>query len=165
MRALKVAIFLGFTFMFIAGLAVGRSHHPAALHPEPRPWLSEQLNLNAEQEVKMKQIWSQAMAHQPDPQRFHDADRQRDEQIRDLLTDQQKAQLDAINAEHERRINELRAQRDQVFKAADEQTRAILTDEQRKKFDEISKDRARRHGGPPMMRMHNRPATQTTPSH
>src|SRR5256885_1998419 len=98
--------------MFLAGLTVGRWNKAAAPAHESRPWLSQQLNLSKMQEQQMKKIWSEAASAQPGARQVHDADRQRDEAIRSMLSDEQRAQLDGIIQQHDARVGALQSDRE-----------------------------------------------------
>jgi Spy/CpxP family protein refolding chaperone len=157
---LKLLILVGFLLTFMAGLTVGRLHpFVAAKSTENRPWLSQQLNLSTEQQRQMKQIWSDAALFPPDiPRKFHEVDHQRDEAVRALMSDPQRARIEQITREHDAKIASLQAERDRANREAEDRSRQILTDEQRKKFDEILKAHGHRRGNP-MMRFRGRPST------
>jgi hypothetical protein len=145
---LKLAILFGFGLMFLAGLTVGRWNKAATPSHETRPWLSQQLNLSKVQEQQMKKIWSEAASVQSGARQMHDADRQRDEAIRAMLSDDQKAQLELIVKEHDARVTAVQTEREKAIRDAEDRTRNILSDEQRKKFEEISKAHSHRRGNP-----------------
>jgi hypothetical protein len=148
LKELKLAILFGFGLMFFAGLTVGRWNKAAAPAHENRPWLSQQLNLSKLQEQQMKKIWSEAASAQSAARQLHDADRQRDEAVRSMLSDDQRAQLESIIQEHDARIGTVQKDREKAIRDAEDRTRTILSDEQRKKFDEISKAHGHRRGNP-----------------
>ena len=148
MTSLKLAIVIGFSLMFAAGLTIGRSHQPALAPHQNRSWLSGQLNLTSSQEQQMRQIWSDAAAAQGDNRQVRELDRQRDRAIRAILTPEQRSQLDQINHDHDADVAALNAQRDRIVQEANAKTREILNDQQRVKFDEIENDHGHRRGLP-----------------
>ncbi|HZL37810.1 MAG TPA: Spy/CpxP family protein refolding chaperone [Tepidisphaeraceae bacterium] len=169
MRGLKLAILLGFACMFVAGIAVGRGHKPTptvkpAHTSGPQSWMADQLHLTPIQQDQMKKIWSDAMAHRPDlsPQ-FHQADQQRKDAIRGLLSDGQEAKYQQILKDHDAKIAQLRGQAEKPLRDAEDETRKILRPDQLPKFEEIVKQHAHRHGGPP--RFHRGPRPATAPQH
>jgi hypothetical protein len=145
MSNLKLAIVLGFTFMFIAGLAVGRSPGgiPSLRAPKAeaqRSWLGNELRLTAPQQEQMKTIWSNPAITRPDlPKQFHDCDHQRDEAIQNLLSPEQKLQFEQIKRDHDAKVAALTADRNQAMRDAEDETRLMLSEDQRKKYDEILK--------------------------
>lgn len=148
MTSLKLAIVIGFSLMFAAGLTIGRSHQPALAPHQNRSWLSAQLNLTPSQEQQMRQIWSDAAAAQGDNRQYRELDRQRDQAIRAMLTSEQRSQLDQINHDHDADVAALNGQRDRIVQEANSKTREILNDQQRLKFDEIESAHGHRRGLP-----------------
>src|SRR5215212_11054797 len=68
----KLVVIIGFAVAFAAGLIVGLESRqtsigattPATTQPRRGPgWLTSELNLSAEQQEKMKQIWSEVAKH------------------------------------------------------------------------------------------------------
>jgi hypothetical protein len=146
--SLKLAIVIGFSLMFAAGLTIGRSHQPALAPHQDRSWLSAQLNLAPSQEQQMRQIWSETAAAQRDNRQYRELDHQRDQAIRAMLTPRQRSQLDQIIHDHDARVAALNAQRDRIVQEANAKTRDILNDQQRLKFDEIESAHGHRRGIP-----------------
>lgn len=162
MTSLKLAIVIGFSLMFAAGLTIGRSHQPALSPRTNRSWLSSQLNLTPSQEQQMRQIWSEAATAQADNRQYRELDRQRSESIRALLTPEQRSQLDQINRDHDAQVAALNAQRDHIVQEANAKTREILDDQQRLKFDEIENAHGH-HRGMPMKRFRQHSASPSQP--
>jgi len=153
---LKLVILLGFVLIFAAGITVGRS---PALKDQPQlkgpghehSWLSNQLHLSSQQEAQMKSIWSDPSITRPDiPKLCREADHQRDEAIRDMLTPDERAKYEQIQREHDATIAAVFAEKSQAMRDAEDKTRLMLSEEQRKKYDEILK--AHGHHGPPVRR-------------
>jgi hypothetical protein len=154
MSNLKLVILLGFVLIFAAGITVGRS---PSLKEQPQTkghehsWLSNQLHLSSPQEAQMKTIWSDPSITRPDlPKLCREADHQRDEAIRNMLTPDERAKYDQIQRDHDATIAAIFGEKSQAMRDAEEKTRMILSDEQRKKYDEILK--AHGHHGPPVRR-------------
>jgi Spy/CpxP family protein refolding chaperone len=142
---LKLAILLGFALMFAAGLAVGRAGRMAAAanqRPTADPsYLAARLNLTADQQKQMEEIWSQALDQAPDmPARIHDADAARDDEVEKFLTPDQRTKFEHLESARNDQIAALRAQRDKIMHDAQDQTRAILTPTQVIIFDQIIKE-------------------------
>jgi hypothetical protein len=160
----KLMILLGFVLMFAAGMTVGRS--PALKEPPPlkgheHSWLSNQLHLSSQQEAQMKTIWSDSSITRPDiPKLCREADHERDQSIRNLLTPQEREKYDQIQREHDATIAAIFSEKNQAMRDAEDKTRLILSEEQRKKYDEILK--AHGHHGPPARRR-PRPNSTTGP--
>jgi hypothetical protein len=157
---LKLVILLGFGLMFAAGLAVGRAGRMAAAsqrHSADPSYLAARLNLSAEQQKQMEDIWSEALDKAPDmPARVHDLDVARDAAVEKDLSPEQRTIFEQLEAIRDNQVTELRAQRDKIMHDAQDKTRAILTPDQTKTFDQIIKESG--HFSP-SMRFHD-PATQ-----
>jgi Spy/CpxP family protein refolding chaperone len=158
---LKTAIVLGFTLMFIAGMAIGEFRKPAPRRSSSRSWLSDQLELTSEQQQRMRDIWSAAAESAP-RSRFREIDRQRDTAIDQLLSDEQKRTYAGILHDHDAQVAALRALHDQAVRDAEEKTRAILTTPQRQKFDEITRQHGHRFPAPINMARRRPPSNPTT---
>ena len=125
---------------FAAGIPVGWVFNPIerpvdAEQYEPS-WLDTELDLSEEQKAQMRDIWSRAAKDLEGFDRSQFA-RDKDDVVREILTDEQKAQYDEI----ETSFRERREQRDNEKKArhqaAIEETMAIMTEDQRNKFEEL----------------------------
>ncbi len=109
------------------------------------------LQLTAEQAAKMDEIWNALR----DFHRFRDqrqaVQKQREEAVRAILTEEQKAKYDAVLKDHADKIAELGKAREKAFQEAVEKTKLILNAEQRKKYEAWLKSMPedRRPGGPP----------------
>ncbi|MDB5299598.1 MAG: hypothetical protein JWO87_1261 [Phycisphaerales bacterium] len=169
MIRLKLVMLLGFALMFVAGLAVGRAKRvvPLAKPADAQPASSiigKELNLTPEQREQMKKIW-EPVGHHPEPAEYKEADRQRDESIRSLMSEDQRTQYDQIVHDHDAKIAALRAEHETAMRAAEAESRAILTEAQQKTFDQMIKEHGHRHGPPGMHRSGRRGGPETAPSH
>src|SRR5262245_57415658 len=121
---------------------------PLAQPPPPmldRTALVEELQLTPEQRDQMREIWEgvRVKVHQT----FEDAQqiqKQRDDALVAILTEEQKAQFERISHDYADRFDKLTRARDQAFADAVERTKKVLNDEQRRKYEQILKD----HVGP-----------------
>jgi hypothetical protein len=143
MTRIRVAVILGFVLAFAAGASVGllasMPGEATASRPGRGPDLTAQLGLTSEQQAQMRTIWSEFVAVQD--KEFHDRKRtlwqEKDEAIEGLLTDEQRAEYDAICADCDRRMREMDEKWQDVIQQAVERTKAMLTPEQVKKYDEF----------------------------
>src|ERR1700712_3968206 len=114
-----VALVLG------AGMVIGRisTKLPATSQPTTKPgeWFDEQLNLSADQRKQMETIWGdvhQNMGKSFDSRR--QLDEQRDQSVKDLLSDDQKKAYDEIYASYRAKRTDLDKQRDKQFADANQ---------------------------------------------
>jgi Spy/CpxP family protein refolding chaperone len=118
------------------------SENPATAPATPvdRTPLVQELNLTPEQRDRMREIWEgvRGDVHETfaDAQRLQ---RQRDDALVALLTDEQKAQFEKISKDFKDQFDQLTRKRDKVFQSAVERTRQLLNDEQRKRYEAILK--------------------------
>ena len=158
MTKTKVIMLACFCAAFGAGVAVGVAGTRLAAEPGRRSWLGHELNLTPQQREQMRQIWSGVMSAswQKQHEERQALDRERDEAIRGLLTEEQKARYDEVMRKHAEKSAALEEARRKPFEEAVERTRQILTESQRKKYEELLQERGGRHpgGSPP-----GRPAT------
>ncbi len=169
MIRLKLTIIIAFAIIFAAGMSVGsfvdfKSH--AAVNTAPTtppktdvhfPNFRDQLHLTPAQHEQVEKLWrdarsrNEALSH-----KFRDFDRQHDEAVMNLLTDEQKPLYEKIQKERHERAEALRGEMVRTMKETNQSIRALLTPEQQKKFDEIAKQNfshppTGRGGPPPMM--------------
>ncbi len=141
MKKTRWMIGLVFVVAFAAGLSsalLGRQYVAEA--PRQRgAWMTAELNLSAEQEKQMQQIWGQMgrSGSQEEGEKRRALQRQRDEAIAALIPAERQAELEKVLAEYQAQMNELAQQRQQRFQQAVEQTKAMLSAEQRLKYEEI----------------------------
>jgi Spy/CpxP family protein refolding chaperone len=148
MRRARIEILLiGLTVVALsAGVVAGvlASRLPTSqppVGPEQTP-LAAELNLSPEQQAQMKEIWEGVRSHVH--QSFDEAQKlqkQRDDALVAILSDQQKAQFEKISKDFAGRFDRISSDRDRSFREAVEKTKKLLNDEQRKKYDEILKNR------------------------
>lgn len=155
MTKTNVILLVSFLLTFAAGGAVGLLvAKPAPAHRES--WLTEQLNLSADQREQMRKIWSEVMGptrrQQSSEQRAALA-KQRDTAVSALLTDDQRTKYQAIEQEYTRGLDQISQERKKAFDQAIEQTKKILTPQQAAKYEAlIARQRERGMGGPPEFR-------------
>jgi len=153
MTKTRLIVFVCFCAAFAAGAAVGTALTRSGAKPRRGSWLGRELNLTAEQKERMREIWSEAMgtSRRQQRERRRKIREERDEAIRGLLTDEQKAQYEEVMQRYAQRSSALDEARRKAFEKAVERTKEILTDSQRKKYEELLKRRpsrrGRRHGG------------------
>jgi hypothetical protein len=112
----------------------------------PRPWF-DQLDLTPDQQKQMDVIWSDTrQQRQKLFERFHELDKQRDQQIMGLLNDGQRAAYDKIIGDFRSRREELNKQRDALISDANGRSRALLDESQKAKWDILAKQMRARHG-------------------
>ncbi len=160
MARLKLLIVVAFVAMFVAGWIMGTATERAKFvskppttqpnHPNhpPQPgsqgWLRNQLGLSADQDDKIKAIWAPlASARSKYMDQWQQINHDRDESVRNLLTADQKAAVDAIYSESEAEQFALEDRRDKEYKDAVTKTKELLTPEQQKKYENIL---AHQHG-------------------
>ena len=136
----KIAVVGALILAFVAGIPVGWMFNPFdgpvdddRYNPS---WLHAELELTDSQTDQMREIWTRAAQDLEGFDRAQFA-RDKDDVIREILTEEQRAQYDEIEASfrqrREARDNEKRAR----HQAAIEETMSILSDEQRSKFEEL----------------------------
>jgi len=158
----KIVLLLSTVVLMLgAGVVVGRlslAPLPPVAIPQtqpdrPRPWF-DQLALSAQQRQEMDAIWTdtkQKLHNLSMMDRRRELDRQRDEAIRALLSEQQLSAYEQINNDFHSRIDQLDKQRQKLIDDANQRSRALLDDNQKKLWDEQSK-RMHAHGGPSTQR-------------
>ena len=149
MTKTKIILLVSFVLTAAAGAAVGMLvSWPKPRRPH-RPGLAEELGLSAEQQQKMRKIWSEVMGL---PGRHRGEERralaqERDEAIVALLTDEQLPGYKEIVREYERKLEELSQERRRRVEEAVERTKQILTPEQAVKYEELLKKRGEKGRG------------------
>jgi len=148
MTKTRLIVFVCFCAAFAAGVAVGVALTRAGTKPRRRSWLGRELNLTAEQKGRMREIWSEEMGTSRPKQgeQRRKIREERDEAIRGLLTEDQKAQYEEVMQRYARSSAALDEARRKAFEEAMERTKEILTDSQRKKYEELLKRRLSRRG-------------------
>jgi Spy/CpxP family protein refolding chaperone len=178
MAKAKLILIIAFVITLVAGVAAGFAVRPFFhIHQPPPHNRFPDLKLTAEQAAKMHEIWDAVMRSSRETQNKQRQAflKERDEAIRAMLTQEQKAKYDEILKDYSGEIAELGKAREKAFQEAVEKTKLILNAEQQKKYEEWLKNwrEERRPGGPPPEEMpsHGRapgqpsPATQSEPGH
>ncbi len=161
MTRTKAVLLVSFVLVFVAGLAAGRLTARRRPRHRGRSWLTSELNLTPDQRDQMQEIWSEATRQPRAPREdWAQARRERDEAVRELLSDEQTEEYDRIIREREERRQAMADRRRKAFEDAVARTKEILTPEQRAKYDEIRSrmpERGRRGPFGPGMRGPRRP--------
>jgi Spy/CpxP family protein refolding chaperone len=170
------ALLIGLTVLALgagvaAGMLASRATPPASGNPTTGPAapidrtpLVQELNLTPEQRDRMREIWEgvRGQVHET----FEDAkqlQRQRDDALVALLTDEQKAQFEKISQDFKNQFDDLAKKRDKVFQSAVKRTKQLLNDEQRKRYEAILKNSVGGPDGGHEPGMPPPPPTATTP--
>jgi Spy/CpxP family protein refolding chaperone len=163
----KAIMALAFLLSFAAGGAVGWIVGRAAPREPSGSRLARELGLTPEQSDKMRKIWTEVMqdSGRQFGERRQALQKQRDEAVRALLTEQQKPQYEEVTQDYTRKQAELSKEREKLFQTAVEKTKEILTPEQRVKYEELLKNRSGRgwrgRGGDGPQRTEDHPAPQS----
>ena len=152
----RVIVIVGFLIAFGAGLMVGHvawMPHPGGMpgggpHGRPDSWIAQQLDLTPDQQVKMKQIWSD-VSHRGGPQQGAKRQQLRHDQeaaIAALIRPEDKPAYDQIIKDYKDRLDALEADNRRQFQQAVEKTKQLLTPEQRTKYEQLFPQRPWEHG-------------------
>ncbi|MBV8780581.1 MAG: periplasmic heavy metal sensor [Phycisphaerae bacterium] len=152
----KRVFLMAIVLVLCAGVVVGRlSARLAPLrmqqpqHEHQPSWLSDQLNLSAEQRQQMDAIWADTKTQLDKSwDKRRELDRDRDEAIDNLLTPSQLAEYKEIYDEYHAKRQQADKQRDDLIKSAEDRSRALLSDAQKMKWDTLNKQMHDHHGGP-----------------
>ena len=147
MNKTRLMLILAFMAVFAAG---GAATMLARQVPsdDRRSAMARRLDLTETQSRQLRDIWdkARAQARQGWPQHRTELRQQRDEQIRELLSPEVLAKYQAIEQQHQQRLDALRDQQREVFAEARRRTRTILDDQQWNQWDELTGRRFGRHG-------------------
>jgi len=158
MRKTSFLILFAAAVVFAAGALVGMvgqraaaktsDSTPAAIPGRSR--IMEELKLNPDQQQKIAAIWSAAVvkAGPPPTERVRALEKEREQAILDLLTDDQKTRYNQVIAEYRQKIDTLHQPARAAFTEAEELTKPLLDPTQRAKYEEILKRRHRRTATP-----------------
>ncbi|HRU06160.1 MAG TPA: periplasmic heavy metal sensor [Candidatus Brocadiia bacterium] len=141
-----------FVAAFAAGVAAGVALFPPPAPPPPGSWLTHELDLTPEQRTQMRQIWSGVMGGGRGQRHVERQalEKERDEAIQALLTEEQKARYDEVMKSFSAKVAAQAEERKKAFDDAVESTKKILNEKQRAKYEEILKQRGGRgRRGPP----------------
>jgi Spy/CpxP family protein refolding chaperone len=149
MNKLKILAAIALCMAYAAGIATGWAGYILADEKPPPPpgdrgsWLSQTLQLNEDQRVKLEEIWSpEADRRDGDDARtriraLYD---ERNAQVRALLTEEQQAQFDEIYRVIEEKKDAIAQERQARHEEAVKKTMAILTPDQQAKYQKILDD-------------------------
>ncbi|MFI5337566.1 MAG: Spy/CpxP family protein refolding chaperone [Opitutales bacterium] len=149
----KLVVIAGFVIAFAAGLAVGLFRResqaspaaPTAAQTRPsrpdRSWLVNELNLTAQQEEQMRQIWSATAqwSGRQTEERRRQYRKERDEAILALIPPGERPRYDGIQQACAEQTAALDREWRNSFQAAVEKTKLMLTPEQREKYEAFLK--------------------------
>lgn len=111
-----------------------------------RPWF-DQLDLNPDQQKQIDKIWNDTRQQmQKIFQQHRDLDEQREKQVMDLLTADQKAAYEKIGESMRTAREDLDKQREALIADANARSRSLLDPAQQEKWDILSKEIRRRRG-------------------
>jgi Spy/CpxP family protein refolding chaperone len=147
----KLVVIIGFCVAFAAGLTVGRSRQWQADTQQPgspsvpstRPsrasFLASELNLNAQQQEQLKQIWSEAArgGRGESEKRRQQLREKRDADIEALIPAGDKANYQQVLSAYRAELDAMDREMRERFRNSVEETKKVLTPEQRAKYEEI----------------------------
>jgi len=117
MNRAKLFVLISVAAAFVAGISIGVviGGFNKKLHLKSK--LSRELNLTSEQRDQMKKIWSEGIrtARRLQREQKQKLQKERDESIEELLTDEQKARFKEIINEYSQKIDELARARKKLF--------------------------------------------------
>lgn len=144
MKKTSLWLSLAFVLVFAAGVAVGTVTQQR--HKPPKDFgafLAEKLDLNTQQQAKMKAIWSKAMSRDKSGRNLYQELRdQRDAAINALLGSSQMVEYQAIIDTYKDQFNKLRQTRRDAIANAVAETRKILTPKQLELYDQLRPDKS-----------------------
>jgi hypothetical protein len=154
MRKTSFLILFAAAVVFAAGAlvgmvgqrAVGKNADSGITQFPGRSRIIEELKLNPQQQEKIAAIWSAAVvkAGPPPTERVRALEKEREQAILDLLSDDQKAKYNKVIAEYRQKIDALHQPARAAFTEAEELTKPLLDPTQRAKYEETLKRRHRR---------------------
>jgi hypothetical protein len=144
-KLVVILLILMFALALGAGVVAGKLSTRAATPETPAPkrgTLPQVLQLTADQRDKMEAIWEDV--RQTSNKRLAEAtaiQRQQDDALMAMLTDDQKKKWQDINMQTAGKIAVLDGSRKEAFKKAVDATLKLLNENQRKIYTQIIKDR------------------------
>jgi Spy/CpxP family protein refolding chaperone len=147
MRTLRTTLVLVLMVVLAAGAGVVVGKLITGHTPPPTPGvkiasLSEQLQLTADQETKMRAIWElardDARQNAEEARKFQ---REYDDAVTRLLTPEQQVKYKELSEQAKKKTDELEQRRKKAFDKAVADTNAILNDSQRMIYQEILRNR------------------------
>lgn len=157
MTKARVLIVLCFILAFAAGISGGLAvSRPPERRPGP-PFLVEELDLTPGQAEQIRGIWSKTreVLRSRTRGRRDALEQEREDAVRALLTPEQLARYEQVQADYRKKREEMGAKVREAIDQAVAETRKILTDEQRAKYEKLLEER-RKKGGRPWGRGHHR---------
>jgi Spy/CpxP family protein refolding chaperone len=149
MTKTKVILLVSVVLAFAAGTALGMFIIGSGRSStQPSSVLSRKLNLTADQQDRMRKIWSEAMGSvsRQHAERRAALAQERDQAIQALLSGDQRTRYEAIQQNYTRQAEQLSQERKRAFEDAVRRTKEeILTPDQAVKYDELMKGQ-REHG-------------------
>ncbi len=145
MNKTKLIILISFIVAFAAGVSIGLVVERTGRPPRNRSPLGRELNLTPAQRDQMQKIWTETMGRLRHEQ-MRKLQKEREEAILNLLSPEQREQLEKINEAHSLSMEKLAQDRKALFDEAQEKTKKILSEHQQKKYEEILKNRGPRRG-------------------
>jgi Spy/CpxP family protein refolding chaperone len=120
-----------------SGVLAQRLWSPATVPP-----LAEQLRLTPSQADTMRKLW-EGVSNTADDcyNQAQTIERQRDQALVDLLTDEQKVKFAAVDKGYAKQFADLTARRQAAFQDALTKTKAMLNPEQRAEYEKIIRQR------------------------
>jgi len=145
-----------FLVTFVAGIGTGVAAARFIAGSYRASLLARTLELTPQQQERMAQIWSGVRAPSPRQRREQllVLQKERDEAIRGLLSDEQKLGFDQVMQTYADKSAALDRESEKAFDEAVARTKQMLTESQRDKYEQFLKSRPRPwHGrpGPPGM--------------
>jgi hypothetical protein len=123
--------------------------------------LTEELQLNVDQQSKIQAIWSAAVvkAGPPPTERVRALEKDREQAILSLLSDNEKTRYNQVIADYRQKLDALHQPARTAFTEAEEQTKPLLNPTQLAKYEEIIKRRPHRRNSPVPLGPTTLPAT------
>ena len=146
MKTTKITLLLVAMFVtaMAAGIAMGWSTaKPAKLQPKPigASPLSEELQLTPQQCEQIRPLWEQARDTARECAREGEQiQREHEQALKLLLTDEQKLGYEKLSQENHRRIAEQDAGRKKAFRQAVDGTKRLLQPDQQRAYEQIIKN-------------------------
>jgi len=146
----QIAFLTTMVLVLCAGVVVGRLTTRMPLPaPEQGPgpsWIAQQLDLSAAQRQQMDAIWAETRQKMDQSfEKRHELDKQRDAEVRALLSEEQRAAFEKIMANYHAQRSEMDKQRESLIHDAETRSRALLDKTQQDRWDELTKEMHARH--------------------
>jgi Spy/CpxP family protein refolding chaperone len=138
-RRLFVLALTSIFVVFLGGFSVGVVGHRAREPVRFRSVMVEELNLTPAQRAQIERIWSKVLENVAPPpiEEMEKAESQRQKQIDEMLSAEQRARYGQIQERFEARLQELDRGGHARFAEAEEQTKQALTSAQRARYEQL----------------------------